>query len=101
MQEVLKLNEDVTRKGGVVGEILVIDAYDQLEIIGDFEPLNTSEHLKRQCEEGVRFQVHIFPLACKEGKKKRKDICALTPIGNTPKLSRTTEMHVSLFLVNM
>ena len=45
--------------------------------------------------------MHIFPLACKEGKKKRKDICALTPIGNTPKLSRTTEMHVSLFLVNM
>ena len=23
------------------------------------------------------------------------------PIGKTPKLSRTTEMHVSLFLVNM
>ena len=42
MQEVLKLNEDVTRKGGVVGEILVIYAYDQLEIMGDFEPLNTS-----------------------------------------------------------
>ena len=72
-KKTLKLNEDVTRKGGVVGEILVIDAYDQLEIIGDFEPLNTSEHLKRQCEEGVRFQVHIFPLACKERKKKRKE----------------------------